>query len=224
MSRVCCRITGWWQTDITGECHAERARGTVADSCRNFGHVAFFSPQQVFGHRHAPGEQVLHRGGAHCAAEALEECGTGERCLFRQLCNRPGPGRVLVHSSYCEHEAFVGKPAQKAWRCCTPRHGSEGFDEENLQEASQDDITRGPQRARFVYYELHNGGQSCLAANVHELWEERNQQGRVGRAKDAMTHQQSNVRRTALVATSYFAVKKRDSGRIDILASGRLET
>jgi len=173
------RITRWRQSDIARESDAECACGAVADALRNFGDATFFPPQQVFGHGHAPGEQILDRGHAHGAVESLEERRAGEGRLFRQLRNRPGPGRTFVHPSYRDREAFVGKPAHEARRRCRPGRGSECFDEKNLQEASQDDIARGPLRAGFFAHELHKGGQPPLAANMHELRKQRHEQSRV---------------------------------------------
>src|ERR1700733_4729668 len=121
------RIARWRQSDITGEGHAEGACGTVAHALRNFGDATFFPPQQVLGDCHAPGEQIFDRGYAHGATESLEERGAGEGGLFRQLCNRPGPSRAFVHSSYRDSETFVGKPAHETWRRHSPGRRSEGF-------------------------------------------------------------------------------------------------
>jgi hypothetical protein len=110
-----------------------------------------------------------------------------------------------VHLSYRAREALIGESAQQTWRRCSTCSGSESLDEKNLKETRQDDITRGPQLTRFLYYKLHDGSQPPLAANVHELRKERNQQRCVRRTKHAVTNQQSNVRRPALNAMSHFA-------------------
>lgn len=77
-----------------------------------------------------------------------------------------------MHSSYGESEPFVGKPAQEARRRCCPGHGTEGFDEKNLQKSCQDELTGRALRAGFFSYELHEGGQPFLAADMHEFREE----------------------------------------------------
>jgi hypothetical protein len=84
-----------------------------------------------------------------------------------------------VHSPYRGRDASVGKTAQESRRRGSPGGGAEGFDEKNLQEARQDDVTGGPRFVGFLAYELNEGGQPALAADVHELREKRNQQGRV---------------------------------------------
>jgi hypothetical protein len=128
-----------------------------------------------------------------------------------------------MHSPYRDRdrEAFVGKPAREARR---RRRRSKGFDEQHLQQTRQDDITRGPQLARLFSYQLHEGGEPALTANVHELRQQRDQQSRVRRTKDAVADQQTNIRRAALNAVSDFAVGQRDGRGIDVRGCRRLET
>ena len=167
---------------------------------------------RVVASRHAPGEQVLHRGGAHGTAESLEECRAREGCLFRQLCDRPRLGRTFMHPPYRGRQASIGKPAHEARRRLSPRRRSEGFDEKNLQKACEDDIPRRPQLAGFFAHELHEGGQPPLTANVDELRQERNQQGRVRRTKCAVANQQSYVGLPVLNADSELAMGQQCNG------------
>ena len=120
---------------MAGECDTECTCGTVADAFGNFGDTPLFSPQQVLGHRHAPPQQVLHRGDAHGAAEPLEERRAGKGGLFCQLRNRPGLGHTFVHAAYRDRETFVGKPTHQAWRRRGPGRGAQRFDQKNLQQA-----------------------------------------------------------------------------------------
>jgi hypothetical protein len=63
---------------MTSEGDAKRARRAVADALCEFGDATFFSPQQTLCQGHASGEQVLHRGDAHGAAESLERTPSGD--------------------------------------------------------------------------------------------------------------------------------------------------
>lgn len=101
---------------------------------------------------------------------------------------------------------------------------SERFDQKNLQEACQDNITRRSHLARFFPYKLHDRGQPALAANLHELREQPDQQGRVRRAGQAVAHKQWNLWRPALIAEAELTMQQRDGHGIDVLRSGRLAT
>jgi hypothetical protein len=132
-----------------------------------------------------------------------------------------------VHSSYRDGEALVGEAAQEARRCRSPRRGPEGFDEKYLQQASQDDLTRGPPLAGLLSHELNEGTEPLLAANVHESREERNEERRIRGTEGAIADQHANVMLAALNAVSEFAIGQRDGQRVDVrrrrLEAGRRE-
>ena len=67
------RMTPRRLTHVPAERGAERARRAVADPRGDLGEPELAAAQQLLGHRHAPGEQVLHRRPSDDAREALEE-------------------------------------------------------------------------------------------------------------------------------------------------------
>jgi hypothetical protein len=145
--RLLARVPRRRQSDITGECDAERACGAVADAFRNFGDATIVLPEHILRQGHAPSEQILHRSDPHRAAEPLEERRTRERGLLRQLRDRPRLRRAFVHPSYRHGEAFVCEPAHEAGRRCGACRRAERFDENSLEETGEDDLAR---RAPFA--------------------------------------------------------------------------
>src|SRR5262249_29515050 len=148
-------VVRWWQSDVAREGNAEAARGAVADLLRDLGDGGVLVPQEVFRQGHAPAEQVLHWSNPHGATETLEERRTGQCGLVRQLRDRPRLGRALVHPSYRDSKPLVAEPAHKARRRCGARRGTEDFDEQNLKQAGEDDLARGPPFARLFSHERH---------------------------------------------------------------------
>ena len=129
-----------------------------------------------------------------------------------------------MHPPYRGRQASIGKPAHEARRRLSPRRRSEGFDEKNLQKACEDDIPRRPQLAGFFAHELHEGGQPPLTANVDELRQERNQQGRVRRTKCAVANQQSYVGLPVLNADSELAMGQQCNGYgLEVIRRRRLQ-
>ncbi len=157
---------------MAGERDAEGAPGTIADTFRDLGNIAFLSAQQVFGHGHAPGEQIFHRSETHGTAETFEEGRTGQGNRLGHFGNRPTSGRVFVYASYHLRQPFVGEPPHEARRRRSSGAGTKGFDQQNLQQAGKDNLTRGPQGTRFFRNQLHYGRQPGFSANVHKLWEQ----------------------------------------------------
>ena len=109
-----------------------------------------------------------------------------------------------MHSSYRDGKALVGKPAHEAGRRRGARCRTERFDEKNLEEAGEDDLARRPLFAELVSHELHEGGESRLAAHMDELEKQRHQQAGVGGAEAAVAHQHPQVGRAVLVADPEF--------------------
>jgi hypothetical protein len=65
----------------------ERARRAVADTFGDYGKREV-APEQIFGDRHWPSDQVFHRWQADGAREAFEECRARQRRRLRDLGDR----------------------------------------------------------------------------------------------------------------------------------------
>lgn len=84
--------------DISAECGAECACGTVANALGKFGEADVRLAQEILGDGHTPTQQILHRRHADGTCKAIKKHRARERGLLGKRLDGPG-SRGIAHAS-----------------------------------------------------------------------------------------------------------------------------
>jgi len=129
-----------------------------------------------------------------------------------------------MHLPYRRREPCIGQPAQEPRRRVVARARSQGFDEQDLHQPSEHEVTTRSLLVRLVADEPYQHREPLDTSHVHERWQQRHQQRGIRRVEDEVATEQAHVAAATARAVPDLARRcGRDLG-VDALRLHGLET